>query len=76
MIPINLGKIYRYLSNKTNNISTRGIESTIRYSFYNINTKKLFANYENIFEVEFDLDYFTIKNLISDFMDILENIEY
>lgn len=73
MITINLEKIYRYLSGKTTNISARGVESTIRYSFYNINTKKLFANYEDIFGIEFNSNYFTIKNLISDFKDILEN---
>ena len=74
MITINLENIYRYIS-KQDNISSRGIESIIRYSFYNINTKKLKSNYEKIFGIEFDFEFFSIRSIISDFKDILEEME-
>ena len=70
MITINLEEIYRYLSLKTNK-SYKTIESDIRYSFYNINIKKLSQNYKNIFQLEFSLEYLSIKNLVYDFLDIL-----
>lgn len=73
MITINLEDIYKYIATKEK-ISTKGIESIIRYSFYNINTKKLKANYERIFGIEFDFEYFSIRNIISDFIDLLDNI--
>lgn len=72
MITINLEKIYKYLAIK-NHISSKGIESIIRYSFYNINIKKLSSNYEKIFGLEFDIEFFNIKALIRDFVDLLES---
>ena len=72
MITINLEKIYKYLSNETESISKSGIESLIRYSFYNINTKNLSNNYQKIFGIEFSIEFFNLRNLISDFLDILE----
>lgn len=73
MITINLEEIYKYIGNKTSQ-PHKTIESTIRYSFYNINTKKLSINYEKIFGLEFSIDLFNIRTLISDFLDILEDI--
>lgn len=73
MITINLEEIYKYIGNKTSQ-PHKTIESIIRYSFYNINIKKLSANYEKIFGLEFSIDFFNIRTLISDFLDILENI--
>ena len=70
LITINLEEIYRYLSLKTNK-SYKTIESDIRYSFYNINIKKLSQNYKNIFQLGFSLEYLSIKNLVYDFLDIL-----
>lgn len=74
MTVINLEEIYKEISKNTS-ITANSIGSTLRYSFYNINTKKLISNYEKIFGIEFDSDYFSIRNLISDFKDILENME-
>lgn len=74
IITINLEKIYKFLASK-NNLSSKGIESLIRYSFYNINTKKLITNYEKIFGIKFDFEYFNLKTLINDFIDLLENQE-
>lgn len=73
MITINLEEIYKYIENKTSQ-PYKTIESIIRYSFYNINTKKLSINYKKIFGLEFSIDFFNIRTLISDFLDILENI--
>lgn len=73
MITINLEEIYKYIGNKTSQ-PHKTIESIIRYSFYNINTKKLSINYKKIFGLEFSIDFFNIRTLISDFLDILENI--
>lgn len=75
MIVINLEDIYRYISKKHQNKSSRTIETILRYSFYNINSKKLSTNYEKIFGLEFYSEYFSIRTLISDFLDILENME-
>ena len=74
MTVINLEEIYKEISKNTS-ITANSIGSTLRYSFYNINTKKLISNYEKIFGIEFDSEYFSIRNLISDFKDILENME-
>ena len=74
IITINLEKIYKFLASK-NNLSSKGVESLIRYSFYNINTKKLITNYEKIFGIKFDFEYFNLKTLINDFIDLLENQE-
>lgn len=74
IISINLYDIYRYLSKKTNT-SFKTIESIITYSFSNINTKKLSTNYSKIFGIDFSFDFFNIRNLISDFLDILEEFE-
>lgn len=74
MIIINLEEIYRYIAQKYENKSPRTIETIIRYAFYNLNIKKLSDNYEKIFGLEFSAEYFIIKTLISDFIDILENI--
>ena len=70
MITINLEKIYRYLSSKTNK-PYKTIESDIRYSFYNINIKKIYNNYIKIFNIEFSQNFLNLKNLISDFLDFL-----
>lgn len=70
IITINLEEIYRFLAHKTNT-SYKTIESDIRYSFYNINIKKLSQNYINIFQLEFSLEYLNIKSLVNDFLDIL-----
>lgn len=71
IITINLEEIYRYLSHKTNK-PYKTIESDIRYSFYNINIKKLSQNYINIFQLEFSFEFFNLKNLILDFIDIIK----
>lgn len=75
MIVINLEEIYRYIAKKHQNKSSRTIETILRYAFYNLNSKKLSANYEKIFGLEFCSEYFSIRTLISDFLDILENME-
>ena len=74
MITINLEEIYKYLGKKKSQ-SHKTIESIIRYSFYNINVKKLSANYEKVFGLEFSMEFFSIRTLIEDFIDILENME-
>lgn len=74
MIIINLEEIYRYISQKHENKSTKTIETILRYSFYNLNSKKLSKNYNKIFGLDFCIEYFSIKSFISDFIDILENI--
>lgn len=74
IISINLYDIYRHLAKKNNN-SFKTIESTITYTFLNINTKYLSTNYNKIFGIEFSSDFFCIRNLISDFLDILEEME-
>lgn len=75
MIIINLEEIYRYIATKHQNKSNRTIETILRYAFYNLNSKKLVSNYKKIFGLEFCAEYFSIKNLISDFLDILEDME-
>lgn len=76
MITINLEEIYRYISkNNSTPLSTKTVETIIRYSFYNLNSKKLSSNYEKIFGIEFSMEYFSIRTLISDFLDILEDME-
>lgn len=72
MIIINLEEIYRYIAQKHENKSPRTIETILRYAFGNINSKKLSDNYSKIFGLEFCIEYFSIKTLISDFLDILE----
>lgn len=74
MIIINLEEIYRYIAQKHENKSPRTIETILRYAFYNLNSKKLSDNYMKIFGLDFCIEYFSIKTLISDFIDILENI--
>lgn len=74
MIAINLEEIYKNVA-KSSSQSHKTIESSIRYSFYNISTKKLSINYEKIFGVEFSLEFFSIRSLISDFIDVLETME-
>ena len=71
VITINLEEIYKYLALKTNKLY-KTIESDIRYSFYNINIKKLSQNYINIFQLEFSFEFLNLKNLILDFMDIIK----
>ena len=74
MITINLEEIYKYLGKK-NSQPYKTIESIIRYSFYNVNIKKLSSNYEKIFGLEFSMEFFSIRTLIEDFIDILESME-
>ena len=74
MIIINLEEIYRYIAQKHENKSPRTIETILRYAFYNLNSKKLSDNYKKIFGLDFCIEYFSIKTLISDFIDIMENI--
>ena len=73
LIAINLYEIYRYVSIK-NSQPSKTIETLIRYSFYNVNIKKLSTNYKKIFGLEFSMEFFSIKTLIEDFIDILENM--
>lgn len=72
MIVINLEEIYRYIAQKHENKSPRTIETILRYAFNNINSKKLSDNYKKIFGLDFCIECFSIKTLISDFLDILE----
>ena len=72
MIIINLEEIYKYLALKHINKSPRTIETILRYAFNNINSRKLLDNYPKIFGLDFCIEYFSIKTLISDFLDILE----
>jgi hypothetical protein len=74
-IVINLEEIYRIIAKNNSSIKASGIKSLVRRSFENINTKKLFKNYENIFDIEYNAEYFSIGNLVSDFKDILESME-
>lgn len=71
IISINLNEIYRYISTKTSQ-PIKTIQSTFIYTFNNLNTKKLYTNYENIFNIEFSMEFFNISSLIIDFIDILE----
>lgn len=71
IISINLNEIYRHISTKTSQ-PIKTIQSTFIYTFNNLNTKKLYTNYENIFNVEFSMEFFNISSLIIDFIDILE----
>ena len=71
IISINLTEIYKYISIKTSQ-SIKTIQSAFIYSFNNLNTKKLYSNYENIFDIEFSIEFFCISSLIIDFIDILE----
>lgn len=73
MVIINLEEIYKYIAQKHENKSPRTIETILRYAFYNLNSKKLSENYKKIFGLDFCIEYFSIKILISDFVDILEN---
>lgn len=74
MIIINLEAIYKYIAQKHENKSPRTIETILRYAFYNLNSKKLSENYKKIFGLDFYIEYFNIKSLISDYLDILDNI--
>ena len=71
MITINLEEVYKYLSHKINK-PYKTIESDLRYSFYNINSKKLYNTYEKIFKISFFPEYFNLKNFIIDFLDLIE----
>ena len=71
IITINLEEIYKYLAHKTNK-PYKTIESNIRYSFYNINIKKISQNYKNIFQFELSFEFFNLKSLILDFIDIIK----
>ena len=75
MITINLNKICNILALRNKLTTPKAIYSELKYAFYNINTKKLFANYEKVFGIELDTEYFSIKNLINDFVDLLESME-
>ena len=70
IISINLNEIYRYISIKTYQ-PIKTIQSAFIYSFNNLNTKKLYTNYKNIFDIEFSIEFFNISSLIIDFLDIL-----
>lgn len=74
MITINITKICEILALNNHHLKASGINSSLKYSFYNINTKKLIANYQNIFGLEFDAEYFSIKTFVSDFVDLLSVI--
>ena len=69
IISINLNEIYRYIAIKTSQ-PIKTIQSAFIYSFNNLNTKKLYTNYENIFDIEFSIEFFNISTLINDFIDI------
>jgi hypothetical protein len=75
MISINFRELCKYIGNK-HSLSFRTIEAVSRYSIYNLNSKKLSDNYEDIFGIEFSLSNFNICTLISDFLDILEDFEF
>ena len=74
MISINLEDIYRYIAKLTSK-SIKTIESIIRYALYNVNSKQFSSNYEKIFGIDFSFEFFSLKNFISDFLDILETIK-
>lgn len=74
MISINLEDIYRYIAKHTSK-SNKTIESIIRYALYNVNSKHFSSNYEKIFGIDFSFEFFSLKNFISDFLDILETIK-
>ena len=74
MITINFRDLCKYLANKRSQ-SFRTIESVSRYSIYTLNANKLANNYENIFGIEYTYSEFNICSLISDFKDILEEME-
>ena len=71
IIWINFNEIYRYISIKTSQ-PIKTIQSAFVYSFNNLNTKKLYTNYKNIFDIEFSIEFFNISTLINDFIDILD----
>lgn len=73
IISINLYEIYRYISQKTSH-PFKTVESAFIYTFNNLNTKKLSLNYESIFDIEFSIEIFNMSNLISDFIDVLDNV--
>ena len=74
MISINLEDIYRYIAKLTSK-SNKTIESIIRYALYNVNSKQFSSNKEKIFGIDFSFEFFSLKNFISDFLDILETIK-
>lgn len=71
LIEINLEYIYRLIVKNNKATSVEALKKLIKRTFDNINTKKLCNNYEDIFEIEFDSEYFTLNNFISDFVDLL-----
>ncbi len=75
MITINFEGLCRMLSIEQN-ISSKTISSEIKYSINSANFKKARETYKNIFGIEFESDFFTPRNLISDLKDILENINF
>ena len=74
MIIINFNQICKHIA-LTTKLPLKTIESSIRYTFNNINIKKFSNNYEDIFDLEFSSESFNLGNLISDFKDILEEME-
>ena len=74
MIIINVNQICKHIALITK-LPLKTIESSIRYTFNNINIKKFSNNYENIFDLEFSSESFNLGNLISDFKDIFEEME-
>lgn len=71
IISINLYEIYRHISQKTYQ-PLKTIQSSFIYAFNNLDTKKLYTNYKNIFDIEFSIEFFNIKTLIEDFIDVLQ----
>ena len=74
LIVINYQHICNHISQNSTQ-SAKTIDNVIRYSINNLNTKKLSTNYELIFGIEFSYSDFNIASLISDFKDILEEME-
>ena len=73
MVTINISKLCEILSSKNKELKASGVNSALKYVFYNINTKKLLHHYEKIFSIEFDVEYFSMKSFMTDFVDLLEN---
>lgn len=74
MITINFEGLCRILSIEQN-ISSKTISSEIKYSINCANFKKARENYEKIFGIEFESEFFTPRNLISDLKDLIDNIK-
>lgn len=71
MVTINFEGLCRILSVEQN-LSSKTISSEIKYSINSANFKKARENYEKIFGIEFESEFFTPRNLISDLKDLLE----